>query len=73
VLIKACPFGSVVTQSHAVGAIWIVAYVEEIKNSLAEEGAVPVLIQLLVSSSSSTQIRKSNPKIGNRTIGEKKI
>jgi hypothetical protein len=37
VLIKACRFGSVVTQSHAVGAIWIVAYVEEIKNSLAEE------------------------------------
>ncbi|KAE8124993.1 hypothetical protein FH972_019831 [Carpinus fangiana] len=55
-LIKACQFGSMVTQSHAVGAIWIVAYLEEIKNSLAKEGAVPVLIQLLVLGTSSTQI-----------------
>jgi hypothetical protein len=55
-LIEACRSRSVVTQSHAMGAIWIVAYVEEIKNSLAKEGAVPVLIQLLVLGTSSTQI-----------------
>jgi hypothetical protein len=55
-LIEACRSRSVVTQLHAVGAIWIVAYVQEIKNSLANEGAVSMLIQLLVLGTSSTQI-----------------
>ncbi|KAF8016729.1 hypothetical protein BT93_H2068 [Corymbia citriodora subsp. variegata] len=58
VLVEACRSSSPVAQSHAVGAIRNVACVEDIKVALAEEGAVPVLVQLL-SSSSTAAIEKS--------------
>ncbi|KAM6548951.1 hypothetical protein CsatB_020627 [Cannabis sativa] len=48
ILIEACRSGSSVTQTHSVGAIRNVANVEDIKMTLGEEGAVPVLLQLLV-------------------------
>ncbi|KAL0002701.1 hypothetical protein SO802_016482 [Lithocarpus litseifolius] len=55
ILIEACRSGSTAMQAHAVGAIRNIANVEEIKNSLAEEGVVTVLIQVLISGTSSAQ------------------
>ncbi|KAL7102426.1 hypothetical protein ACP275_08G119900 [Erythranthe tilingii] len=49
ILIELCKSGSSAAQSHAVGAIRNVLTVEDIQIALAEEGAIPVLMQLLVS------------------------
>ncbi|GMY09809.1 protein CELLULOSE SYNTHASE INTERACTIVE 1 [Fagus crenata] len=58
ILIEACRSGSTITQAHAVGTIRNVSYVEEIKKSLAEEGAITVVIQVLVSGTSSAQAQE---------------
>nr|AEE00747.1 armadillo repeat-containing protein [Gossypium hirsutum] len=59
VLIEACRSGSQPTQTHAVGALRNVASVEDIRMALGEEGAVPVLFQLLISGTSAAT-RKSS-------------
>ncbi|KAK4792169.1 hypothetical protein SAY86_022604 [Trapa natans] len=55
VLIEACRTGSPATQSHSAGAIRNLACVVNMRASLAEEGAVPVLVHLLGSSSVAAQ------------------
>ncbi|KAK4769175.1 hypothetical protein SAY86_027325 [Trapa natans] len=55
VLIEACRSGSLATQSHSAGAIRNLACVMNMRASLAEEGAVPVLVHLLSSSSAAAQ------------------
>lgn len=55
VLIEACRSGSPATQSHSAGAIRNLACVLNMRASLAEEGAVPALVQLLSSSSAAAQ------------------
>ncbi|PKI54351.1 hypothetical protein CRG98_025237 [Punica granatum] len=53
VLLEACRSGSPATQPHAIGAIRNVAVVEDVRAVLAEEGAVPLLVQLLSSSAAA--------------------
>ncbi|KAE8703915.1 EMB1381 protein [Hibiscus syriacus] len=60
VLIEACRSGSQPTQIHAVGALRNVASMEDIRMALGEEGAVPVIVQLLVSGSTATQEKAAN-------------
>ncbi|KAJ0110793.1 hypothetical protein Patl1_01941 [Pistacia atlantica] len=55
VLMEACRSGSVATQTHAVGAIRNIVAVEDIQTTLAEEGAVPVLVELMASDSNSAK------------------
>lgn len=50
VLIEACRSGSPATQCHALGAIRNVVIAEDVRTVLAEEGAVPLLVQMLSSS-----------------------
>ncbi|TYI20180.1 hypothetical protein ES332_A07G218200v1 [Gossypium tomentosum] len=57
---EACRSGSQPIQTHAVGALRNVAYVEDIRLALGEEGAVPVLVQLLVSGNTATQEKVAN-------------
>ncbi|KAI4319873.1 hypothetical protein MLD38_033420 [Melastoma candidum] len=59
VLLEACRSVSPVTQSHAVGAIRNVAVVDDVRVALAEEAGVPVLVQLLSSSSAAAQEKAS--------------
>ncbi|KAK5819915.1 hypothetical protein PVK06_024949 [Gossypium arboreum] len=59
-LIEACRSGSQPIQTHAVGALRNVASVEDIRLALGEEGAVPVLVQLLVSGNTATQEKVAN-------------
>ncbi|GAB4859405.1 hypothetical protein Ancab_010870 [Ancistrocladus abbreviatus] len=49
ILIEACCSGSAQMQAYSIGAIRNVSVVEDIRNSLIDENALPVLIQLLVS------------------------
>ncbi|KAF6167637.1 hypothetical protein GIB67_031220 [Kingdonia uniflora] len=60
VLIEVRQSGTPITQMHAAGAIKNVAIVEEIRVALGEEGAVEVLLQLLVSGSSTAQEKSAN-------------
>lgn len=60
VLIEACRSGSQPTQTHAVGALRNVASVEDIRMTLGEEGAVPVLFQLLILGTSAAQEKAAN-------------
>ncbi|TYJ27771.1 hypothetical protein E1A91_A07G211700v1 [Gossypium mustelinum] len=57
---EACRSGSQPIQTHAVGALRNVASVEDIRLALGEEGAVPVLVQLLVSGNTATQEKVAN-------------
>ncbi|KAK4758976.1 hypothetical protein SAY87_020277 [Trapa incisa] len=50
VLMEACRSGSPAAQCHALGAIRNVAVAEDVRTVLAEEGAVPLLVQMLCSS-----------------------
>ncbi|MBA0791203.1 hypothetical protein Gohar_015795 [Gossypium harknessii] len=59
-LIEACRSGSQPIQTHAVGALRNVASVEDIRLALGEEGAVPILVQLLVSGNTATQEKVAN-------------
>ncbi|WOG98837.1 hypothetical protein DCAR_0418183 [Daucus carota subsp. sativus] len=49
VLIDVCRYGSIVAQSHALGAITNVALIEEIRICLREEGGVGCIVTLLSS------------------------
>lgn len=60
ILIEACRSATSSTQTHAVGALRNVAVVEDIRNSLGEEGAVPILVQLLASGSGPAQEKAAN-------------
>ncbi|KAF6170161.1 hypothetical protein GIB67_038694 [Kingdonia uniflora] len=60
VLIEVRQSGTPITQMHAAGAIKNVAIVEEIRVALGEEGAVEVLLQLLVSGTSTAQEKSAN-------------
>ncbi|CAN1232672.1 hypothetical protein LINPERPRIM_LOCUS3671 [Linum perenne] len=60
VLIEACRSGSQATQTHSVGAIRNVAAVDDIKMALAEEGAVPVLVNSLVVGTTLAQEKASH-------------
>ncbi|KAI8009482.1 Heterogeneous nuclear ribonucleoprotein 1 [Camellia lanceoleosa] len=60
VLIKACQLGSLTTQGYVVGALKNLATVEEIRVSLGEEGAIPALVQLLVSGTAAAQEKATN-------------
>lgn len=56
VMIDVCRYGSVVAQSHALGVITNVAFIEEIRSCLREEGGVGVVVTLL----SSVQAKAAN-------------
>ncbi|EPS60913.1 hypothetical protein M569_13889, partial [Genlisea aurea] len=58
ILLELCKSGSLSAQSHAVGALRNISVVEDARSALAEEGAVPLLMRLLVIGSAST-LRKS--------------
>ncbi|EFH40194.1 hypothetical protein ARALYDRAFT_917837 [Arabidopsis lyrata subsp. lyrata] len=60
ILIKACRSGSEEVQEHIAGAISNISAVEEIRTTLAEEGAVPVLLPLLISGSSLVKEKTVN-------------
>ncbi|KAF6153959.1 hypothetical protein GIB67_023736 [Kingdonia uniflora] len=60
VLIEACQSGTPITQMHVAGAIKNVAIVEEIRVALGEEGAVKVLLLLMVSGTSIAQEKLAN-------------
>lgn len=60
ILIDACRSGSPLTQSYSAGSIKNVAPVQDIQLALREEGALPVLVQLLTSNNSSTQEKTAN-------------
>ncbi|XP_073296802.1 protein CELLULOSE SYNTHASE INTERACTIVE 3-like [Primulina huaijiensis] len=60
ILIELCKSGSLVAQSHAVGAIRNVSIVEDIRNLLVEERALPVLMQLLISGNPSAQAKAAS-------------
>ncbi|KAM7275456.1 hypothetical protein ACFE04_017322 [Oxalis oulophora] len=60
VLLDACRSGSQATQTHAVGAIRNIANVDDIKLGLVEEGAIPVLLQLLVSESTTIAAKEKS-------------
>lgn len=53
VLLEACRSGSPATQAHAAGAVKNIATIEDFRISLGEEGAVPVLVQLLSSTTAA--------------------
>ena len=60
VLIEACRSGSLTTQAHAVGAIKNVAALEDIIIAMGEEGAVHVLVLILVSGTVAAQENAAN-------------
>ncbi|CAA3011503.1 importin subunit alpha [Olea europaea subsp. europaea] len=60
VLTELCKSGSVTAQSYSVGAIRNVCAVEYIRIALAEEGAIPVLVQLLVCGIPPAQEKAAN-------------
>ncbi|KAK6919301.1 Armadillo [Dillenia turbinata] len=60
VLVEACCSGSHPTVTHAVGAIKNVSMIEDIRFALAEEGAIPILVQLLNSGTVATQEKAAN-------------
>ncbi|KAE8690095.1 zinc finger family protein [Hibiscus syriacus] len=60
VLIEVCRSGSQPTQIHEVGALRNLSSVEDIRIGLGEEGAVPVILQLLVSGSTAAQEKAAN-------------
>ncbi|XP_047322799.1 protein CELLULOSE SYNTHASE INTERACTIVE 3-like [Impatiens glandulifera] len=60
VLTAACRTGSLTLQAYAAGAIKNIAVVEEIRVALLEEGAIPVLINLLISESALAQEKSAN-------------
>ncbi|CAI9772745.1 unnamed protein product [Fraxinus pennsylvanica] len=60
ILLELCKSGSGIAQSHSIGAIKNVSTVEEIRIALAEEGAIPVLVQLLVFGTPSAQEKAAN-------------
>lgn len=60
ILIELCKSGSLVAQSHAVGAIRNVSIVEDIRNLLVEERALPVMMQLLITGNPSAQAKAAS-------------
>ncbi|KAL8474260.1 hypothetical protein ACS0TY_030909 [Phlomoides rotata] len=60
ILLELCKSGSLIAQSHAIGAIRNVSVVEDIRVSLAEEGVIPVLMEFLVSGSALAQGKAAN-------------
>ncbi|KAL2466440.1 ARM repeat superfamily protein [Abeliophyllum distichum] len=60
ILIELCKSGSVTAQSYSVGAIRNISTVEDIRIALVEEGAIPVLVQLLVCGIPPAQEKAAN-------------